>query len=72
MARNDEHARANGIWIYVAEAFKTYSKEEHVAGETLSRDTQVYRVKVVTTLLKAGVPLNKLETFQELLEENGL
>lgn len=55
----------------IAEAFDAYSKEEHVAGETLLRDVQVYRVKVVTTSSKTGVPLNKLETFQKLLEENG-
>ena len=31
---------------------------------------QVYRIKVVTAFLKAGVPLSKIESFRELLEEN--
>ena len=56
----------------IAEAFdNAYNKEEHLAGETLSRDVQVYRVKVVRTFLKAGVPLNKVDIFRDLLEENG-
>ena len=68
-----ERLRCKDKWdMDIAEAFSAYSNEEHVVGETLSRDAQVYRVKVVTTFLKAGVPLNKLETFRELLEKNGL
>lgn len=31
---------------------------------------QVYRIKVVTAFLKAGVPLSKIDSFRELLEEN--
>lgn len=31
----------------------------------------MYRINVVTTFLKAGVPLNKLDTFRELLEQHG-
>ena len=30
----------------------------------------MYRVKVVMAFLRAGVPLNKIESFRELLEEN--
>lgn len=33
-------------------------------------EEQVYRVKVVTAFLKAGVPLSKIGAFQDLLEEN--
>ena len=32
---------------------------------------RVYRVKVTRTFLSAGVPLNKIPLFRELLEENG-
>ena len=32
---------------------------------------RLYRVKVLRTFLTAGVPLNKLSIFRELLEENG-
>ncbi len=31
---------------------------------------KVYRVKVVSTFLRAGVPLAKIEVFRDLLEEN--
>ncbi len=31
---------------------------------------QVYSGMVVSAFLKAGVPLNKIESFRELLEEN--
>ena len=63
--------RKDGQEKDIAEAFATYNEKEHIAGETLSKNTQVYRIKVVSTFLKAGVPLNKLDTFRELLEENG-
>ena len=36
----------------------------------MSKETQVYRMKVVSTFLKAGAPLNKVDTLCELLEEN--
>ena len=55
----------------IAEVFDAYNKEQHLVGETLPKDVQVYRIKVVRTFLKAGVPLNKMDTFRELLEENG-
>ena len=40
-------------------------------GETLPDSTRVYRVKVVTAMLKAGVPLSKIDSFRDLLEEHG-
>lgn len=33
-------------------------------------DQQVYRVKVVSAFLRAGVPLNKVILFRDVLEEN--
>ena len=41
-----------------------------MAGEELPLAQQVYRVKVITTFLHAGVPINKLDLFRDLLEEN--
>lgn len=38
--------------------------------ETLPKEQQMYRVKVVAAFLRAGVPLNKIESFREILEEN--
>ena len=49
----------------------TYSKESHIVGENLTESTQVFRMKVASTFLHAGIPLNKLDVFRELLEENG-
>ena len=46
-------------------------EDEHVKGETLPTDQRVFRVKVVRTFLRAGVLLNKLYLFRELLEEGG-
>jgi len=37
---------------------------------TLPTDCQVHRIKVVTAFLKAGIPLNKIDCFRDLLEEN--
>ena len=55
----------------IATSFAMYSQQAHTSGETLPKDMQVYRIKVVTVFLKAGIPLNKLDLFQELLEEHG-
>ena len=53
-----------------AKCFKQYSQRENVVGVSLSTDCQVHRIKVVTAFLKAGIPLNKLDCFRDLLEEN--
>ena len=49
-----------------------YNENTHMVGETIAgNNMQVFRVKVLSTFLCAGVPLNKLELFRELFEENG-
>lgn len=55
----------------ILQAMKKYDRQVHPEGEMLSDNQRVYRVKVVKTFLKAGVPLNKLDIFRELLEEGG-
>ena len=55
----------------IATALKKYDKEVHPSGEKLPEEVRVYRVKVVKTFLRAGVPMSKLEFFRDLLEENG-
>ena len=47
------------------------NEKTHMVGETIAGNMQVFRVKVLSTFLCAGVPLNKLELFRELFEENG-
>ena len=55
----------------IALALKQADEQCHPVGETLPIEQRVYRVKVVRTFLRAAVPLNKLATFRELLEEGG-
>ena len=42
-----------------------------MVSENIAQSTQVFRVKVVSAFLRAGVPLNKVEVFRELFEETG-
>ena len=52
------------------QALQIYNESNHLRGETLPLEHQAYRVKVVRTFLGAAVPLNKLDKFQNLLEES--
>ena len=54
----------------VVASLRAYDKEVHPSGETLPDTTRVYRVNVVTALLKAGIPLSKLDILRDVLEEN--
>ena len=54
----------------IAESLRKYNQDVHPRGETLPEEQQIYRVKVVSTFLKAGVPLSKMDSFRDLLEEN--
>lgn len=54
----------------IAKALVASDKDSHPVGETLPQDQHVYRIKVVTVFLQAGVPLTNMTSFRELLEEN--
>ena len=41
------------------------NKDVHPVGEGLPDSIRVYRVKVVTAMLKAGVPLSKIDIFRD-------
>lgn len=56
----------------IAQMLNDYNQEHHLVGVSLSEQQQVYRVMVLTAFLKAGVPLNRLHCFRELLEENAV
>ena len=56
----------------IADALAAHNEYSNLKGETLPASQQVYRVKVVTCFLRAGVPLRKYDHFRELLEENAL
>ena len=51
-------------------ALSKHNETKHLRGETLPEQQQVYHVKVVTAFLRAGIPLSKLDSFRDLLEEN--
>ena len=57
--------------VDMEKSLEKYGKEFHTAGETLPDSTCVFRVKVVTALQKATVPLSKLDSFRDLLKEHG-
>ena len=54
----------------LTELLKTYDKEAQPAGVQISMEERVYRAKVVEQFLKARVPLAKIDSLRELLEEN--
>ncbi len=57
--------------IEIVKYFKEYDVKHHPSGETLPETTRLYRIKVLTSFLKAGVPLLKLDAFRDIFEENG-
>lgn len=56
----------------IAAALKKYNTDVHPSGETLPDDVTVYNVKVLCKFLAAGVPINKIDKFRDLLEENAV
>lgn len=55
----------------IVEALKQYDRSEHPKGETLPDSMHIYCVRVVTSLLKSGISLNKADGLRELSQENG-
>lgn len=56
----------------LAEMARSRDKEVHPVGEDLSMKCRIFRIKILTSFLKAGVPLNRLDIFRPLLEESGI
>lgn len=56
--------------LSILESLHAYDRRVHPVGDGLPDSTRLYRVKVVSTMLKAGVPLNKIDLFGDLLEEH--
>ena len=50
--------------------YQGYDSISHPKGETLNESVRVYRVNVVMSFLKSGVPLSKVGSFRNLLEEH--
>ena len=57
--------------LTVLDAMKNYDKEVHPKGQMLSDNQRVFRVRVLKNFLNAGVPLQKMDNFRELLAEGG-
>ena len=57
----------------IADALRIHDSETHRKGESLAEGQKVYRVKVVMALMKAGIPIGKLDCLplRNLLEESG-
>ena len=55
----------------IQKALHVYDSRTRLVGDGLPYSTRVYRVKVVTAMLKARVPLSKVDLFRDLLEEHG-
>ena len=53
----------------IVKALQKYDQRVNPVGQTLPQEQRLYRIKVVMTLLKAGIPLNKLDVLRDLLEE---
>ena len=54
----------------IVESLKAYEANANPRGESLPEAQKLYRVKVVTAFLKAGIPLTKVESLREILEED--
>lgn len=55
----------------IGEMLSQYDSHVHPVGETLPTSIRVYQVQTVTAFLKSGVALSKIDSFCDLLEENG-
>ena len=51
----------------IADALRKYDSSVH---PRLPESSRVYRVNVVTAMLKAGLPIHKIDCFRSLLEEH--
>ena len=58
--------------VNLAISLKKYDQSVHPNWESLPNEQRVYRVKVLKTFMRAGVPISKLQYFRDLLEENSM
>lgn len=56
----------------IAESLRKYDESNHPSGEMLSEPIRIYRIRVVKSFLKAGIPLSKVDRLRDLLEENAV
>ncbi len=51
----------------LVEMLQAYDNDVHPVGESLPDSVHVYRLKVLSCFMKAGVPINKLDCFRNSL-----
>lgn len=56
--------------VDLAKHLREYDDKNHPSGELLPESTHLYRIKVLTSFLIAGVPVSKIDSFRDVLEEN--
>ena len=67
----DSLKERKGRDVDIAKSLKQYDEEQHPSGECLPEKQRIYRIKVLSSFLKAGVPLNKIDSFRDVFEEGG-
>jgi len=55
----------------IAKCLKQYDEEQHPSGECLPENQRIYHIKVVSSFLKARVPLAKIDSFRDVFEDHG-
>ena len=56
----------------MSEVLRAYDREVYLIDETLTDKVRVHRVKVVRAMLKAGIPISKVDSFRDVLEDNSI
>ena len=64
--------KKNNSEMDIAKSLKLYDQQNHPVSETLPDFVRVYRIRVLTAMLKSGEPIYKNYCFRELLKENAL
>ena len=62
---------SQGKQVGIAEALKSVDKVNHPMGEMLPEEQRVFRVEVVESFLRGGIPLSKIDHLRPLLEKQG-
>ena len=65
-----QHKEKKGQEQDIAHTFWVYEQEVHPVGEYSAEAHKLWWIKVVSTFLKAGVPLAKITLLRGLLEEH--
>ena len=62
--------KASISWLHIKSLRHKRGVDMRLGWRKIPIVQQVYRIKVVTAFFRVGIPLNKIDSFRELLEEN--